>query len=216
MRLLVATRSAHKIAEIRRILGSASALHLIDLDEAGVPYDPREEELEPYETFEENAASKAEYFHRLTGLPTVADDSGLAVDALGGAPGVRSKRFAPNPAGLVGAARDRANNAHLLGLLAGRPASERTARYVCVAALVGREGGQPVAMLRGEARGVIVPAPRGKGGFGYDPLFLDPGLGRTFGEIPAEQKHARSHRGRAFRALASFLESERGDDGADS
>ena len=169
MRLLVATRSAHKIVEIRRILGSASVLRLVDLDEAGVPYDLREEELEPYKTFEENAASKAEYFHRLTGLPTVADDSGLAVDALGGAPGVRSKRFAPNPAGLVGEARDRANNAHLLGLLAGRPASERTARYVCVAALVGGEEGDSVTMLRGEARGVIAPAPRGKGGFGYDP-----------------------------------------------
>ena len=202
------------MAEIRRILDSVSALRLIDLDEAEVPYDAREEELEPYETFEENATSKAEYFHQLTGLPTVADDSGLVVDALGGAPGVRSKRFAPNPAGLVGEARDRANNAHLLKLLAGWPASERTARYVCAAALVG--GGERATTLWGEARGVIAPAPRGEGGFGYDPLFFDPELGRTFGEISPDEKHARSHRGRAFRALAGRLTAGKGSDGADS
>ena len=204
------------MAEIRRILGSASALRLIDLAEAGIPYDAREEELEPYETFEENATSKAEYFHQLTGLPTVADDSGLVVDALGGAPGVRSKRFAPNPAGLGGEARDRANNAHLLRLLAGRPAPERTARYVCVAALVGGGEGEPVTTLRGEARGVIAPAPRGEGGFGYDPLFFDPELGLTFGEISPQEKHARSHRGRAFRALARQLAAGERGDGADA
>jgi len=207
MELLLATRSTHKIGEIREILGVVPNLQLLDLEEAGVPYDSREEGLEPFETFEENAASKASYFRRITGLATVADDSGLEVDLLGGAPGVRSKRFAPE-CGREGTELDQANNAHLLALLGDAPPEERCGRYVCVAVL-DRTGSDetPEAspLVRGVATGVILDAPRGSGGFGYDPLFLDEELGRTFAEISASQKNARSHRGRAFRALAERL-----------
>jgi len=202
MQLLVATRSAHKMSEIRRILSDVPNLHLLDLDEAGVPYDPTEEALEPHDTFEANARSKAAHFHERTGLPTVADDSGLAVDALGGAPGVRSKRFSP-AVGLGGLELDLANNAYLMDRMAGLPTEERGAHYVCVAVLVTGKG-DPV-VCRGEAAGRILEAPVGDGGFGYDPLFFDPELGRSFAEISREEKNARSHRGRAFRALADVL-----------
>ncbi len=202
MDLVVATRSADKMREIRRILAVVPGVRVLDLDEAGVARESAEDDLEPYDTFEENARSKAEYFHAKTGLPTVADDSGLEVDALGGAPGVRSKRFAPGE-GTRGKARDEANNRHLLALLDGLPPEERGARYVCVAVLVGVEG-DPV-VCRGEAGGRILEAPRGDGGFGYDPLFFDPVLGRGFAEITREAKNARSHRGAAFRALAGRL-----------
>ncbi len=200
--LLVATRSVDKIAEIRAILGEVPRLRVLDLDQAGVARSPAEEALEPYDTFEKNAISKATYYHEVSGRPTVADDSGLAVDALDGAPGVRSKRFSPER-GLDGEERDRVNNAYLLELLEDEPAEERSARYVCVAALVLQNG--EVTTFRGEAPGVIAEGPRGHGGFGYDPLFLDVELGRTFGEMSPEEKHERSHRGRAFRALAEHL-----------
>lgn len=202
MEILVATRSADKLREIRRILASVPDLRVLDLDEAGVAYHPDEDALEPHDTFEENALSKARYFHARTGLATVADDSGLEVDALGGAPGVRSKRFAPDE-GLSGQALDEANNRHLLSLLDGLGEEGRGARYVCVAALV-EEGREPV-FCRGEAPGRILTAPRGDGGFGYDPLFHDEALGLTFAEINREEKNARSHRGRAFGALAHRL-----------
>jgi XTP/dITP diphosphohydrolase len=202
MKLVVATRSRDKMREIRTILGSVPDLDVLDLDEAGVPVDPEEDHLEPYETFEENARSKALWFHERCGLPTVADDSGIEVDHLHGDPGVRSKRFAPAE-GLDGLPRDEANNAHLLRLLEGVPPENRTARYVCVAVLV--ENGRESLACRGEAPGVILDAPRGVGGFGYDPLFFDPELGRTFAEIDRDAKNARSHRGRAFRVLAERL-----------
>lgn len=192
--------------EIRRILADVPHLRVLDLDEASVVYDPAEEDLEPYDTFEANARSKAEYFHARTGKPTVADDSGLVVDALDGAPGVHSKRFAPDT-GLDGQPRDDANNRHLVARLAGVPEDRRTARYVCVAVMVadGRDG----IVTRGEAEGRIVDEPRGQGGFGYDPHFFDPELGRTFAEISEAEKNARSHRGRAFRALAHRLQETR-------
>ena len=115
---------------------------------------------------------------------------------------MRSKRFAPEQ-GLDGEARDQSNNTHLLTSLAERPAAARTARYVCVAALILDD--ENVVTLRGEAPGIIAGGPRGEGGFGYDPLFYDPELGKTFGEITQEEKQARSHRGRAFRAVAEHL-----------
>lgn len=204
-RLLVATRSQGKLAEIRRILGEGPELHVLDLDEAGVAPDPAEDDLEPHDTFEENALSKARHFHALTGLPTVADDSGLEVDALAGAPGVRSKRFAPH-AGLEGKAQDEANNRHLLDLLDGVPPARRGARYVCTAVLV--QGGLDPLVRRGEVEGVILTEARGGGGFGYDPLFFVPELQRTFAEIPMDEKNRLSHRGRAFRALARALAGE--------
>lgn len=203
MKLLVATRSAHKVGEIRAILAGVPDLELIDLEGAGLPEDPEEDHLEPHESFEENARSKAEYFHRRSGLPTVADDSGIEVDALGGQPGVRSRRFAPMPDSASRAEQDRANNQHLLERLAGVESARRTARYVCVAALCEGEG--RTVLFRGTAEGRVLTAPRGEGGFGYDPLFLSDDLGSTFGEAPPAEKDARSHRGKAFRALAAYL-----------
>lgn len=205
MKLLLATRSAHKIVEIQRILSDVPDLEILDLDTAGIEPDPAEDDLEPYDTFEENAASKARWFRERSGLPTVADDSGLVVDALDGRPGVRSKRFAPVPDGVEGEARDRANNAHLLERLGDLPPSRRSARFVCVAVL--DEGEGKAETFRGEAAGRILDGPRGSGGFGYDPLFQDEELGRTFAEIDRDRKNARSHRGRAFRALAAHLRS---------
>lgn len=205
MRLLVATRSAHKLREIRKILEPVPGVEVAGLEDVGIPWSPEEEDLEPHDTFRENAASKARYFHRRSGLPTVADDSGLEVDALDGRPGVRSKRFAPDR-GLEGLERDRANNRHLIRLLEDVPSDQRTARYVCVAALV--QEGAPVRYFRGEAPGKIVDEAKGEGGFGYDPHFYDPELQRTFAQIPGEEKNARSHRGRAFRALAAHLTSD--------
>ena len=210
MRVLLATRSVHKAEEVRRILADAAApVSLLDLDEAGIPESPEEDGLEPHETFEENALSKARWFHARSGLPTIADDSGLEVDALGGRPGVRTKRFAPDPPDgppLDGRRRDLANNAHLLMSMRDVAAETRAARFVCVAALV-TEAGERI--FRGEARGEIAEEPSGRGGFGYDPVFYDPELQRTFAEIDADEKHARSHRGRAFRALAAYLAGNR-------
>lgn len=201
MRLLVATRSAHKLDEIRSILGPASAFEVVSLDQVDLPPDPPDDELEPFGTFEANALSKARWYGRHSGLVTVADDSGLEVDALDGAPGVRSKRFAPGDS--VGAERDAANNRHLLERLSGIPEAERTARYVCAVALVDPTGREEV--LRGTVEGRILEAPAGQGGFGYDPLFYVPDLDRTFAQASPAEKHARSHRGRAFRALAELL-----------
>jgi XTP/dITP diphosphohydrolase len=200
--LLVATRSPGKMREIRRILAGAEGLRVLDLDQAGVHPTPEEDDLEPYPTFEQNARSKAEYFQRLTGLPTVADDSGIEVDALDGAPGVRSKRFAPTD-GLEGPEQDAANNRHLVERLRGIPPEQRSARYVCVAVLVDGSGRE--IMTRGEAEGLIVNEARGTGGFGYDPHMLIPELDRTYAELAPEEKDARSHRGAAFRALAKQL-----------
>ncbi len=189
--------------EIRQILASVPDLEVLDLDGAGVAFGPAEDDLEVYDTFEENALAKARYFFARTGIPTVADDSGISVDALDGAPGVRSKRFSPDT-GLEGQERDDANNRHLVGRLADVTPAERTARYVCVAALLEDASAEPV-FLRGEAPGVILDAPRGEGGFGYDPYVLDTELGITFAEMSPEQKNARSHRGAAFSALARLL-----------
>ena len=202
MRLVVATRSKHKMAEIRGILADVPGLELLDLDEAGVEYHPEEEALEPFETFEENAGSKASHFFGKTGIPTVADDSGLEVEALGGRPGVRTKRFAPGD-DLEGEARDQANNAHLLALLEGRASDDRGARYVCVAALAMGDG--EIRNFRGEAPGRVLTQGRGHRGFGYDPVILDESSGRSFAELTPEEKNDRSHRGRAFRAMGQFL-----------
>lgn len=202
--LLVATRSAGKIREIRRILREAGLAEptLLTLGDAGVVESPAEEEIEVFDTFEQNALAKARYFCRLSGLLTLADDSGLCVDALGGAPGVRSKRFSGR-ADLRGEQLDAANNARLLEALRGVRAADRAAHYVCVAALVAPTGDE--RLFRGTCDGVILPAPRGDGGFGYDPLFFLPEERATFGELPAERKNEISHRARAVRAAAASL-----------
>jgi len=199
--LLVATRSPGKQREVRRLLASAG-FPIVFPDEAGVSADPAEDLLELHDTFEANARAKAEYFARRTGLSTVADDSGLEVLALGGLPGVRSKRWAGSAA--TGRELDRANNAELLRRLAGAPPERRRARYRCVLAYLRRPEAVP-DIFEGECSGAILDAPRGDGGFGYDPLFLSDDLHRTFAEASDAEKDGASHRGRAFRALLARL-----------
>jgi XTP/dITP diphosphohydrolase len=203
--LLLATRSADKAREIRHILTAAGlAVEVQSLDEAHVHWSQDEERIERFDSFLSNARAKAEYFAKLTGRPAVADDSGLEVISLGGAPGVRSKRFAPETGGLAAKALDAANNAELLRRLDHAVEARRRAAYVCVAVLV-RTPSVPPEAFTGCCWGRILEEPRGTGGFGYDPLFFHEGLGKTFGEATAEEKHSVSHRGDAFRQLAAAL-----------
>ncbi|MGA2513706.1 MAG: non-canonical purine NTP pyrophosphatase [Candidatus Limnocylindrales bacterium] len=200
-RLLIATRSEHKLRELRELLGLKA--RLIDLEDAGILV----EAVEDGETFEANASKKARFFAALSGLPTLADDSGLEVDALGGGPGVRTRRYAGENA------TDEQNNVKLLGALDGLEASRRGARYRCVLALAlpelrGPRGGIPVKLAHGTLEGRIAGAPKGAGGFGYDPIF-EPSVerpgGRTLGEWTAEAKNRISHRGRAARRMHRVL-----------
>ena len=202
-RLLIATHSAHKLAELRDLLELERA-ELVSLDDLAIADDP----AETGETFETNARIKARFGARRTGLPTLADDSGLEVGALDGAPGVRTRRYA-GPA-----ATDLDNNAKLLAELDGLPPERRGARYVCVLALAlprpgaGPRAAVPIRSVRGTTRGRIATAPRGSGGFGYDPIFEpagEPPGGRTFGLWSPEAKHAVSHRGRAARRMTPIL-----------
>ena len=201
MKLLAATRSGGKQREIRRILEPAG-IEVVFPEDVGLWETELEATLESAETFEGNARRKAEHFARLSGLPTVADDSGLEVFALGGAPGVRSRRFAGASGGPDEV--DAANNAELLRRLRGASETRRRARYRCVLVLL-RESSAVPEVFEGVAGGRILEEPRGEGGFGYDPLFFSDELGRTFGEATAEDKDAVSHRGRALRALAEAL-----------
>lgn len=199
--LLLATRSADKVREIRLILAGSFQGDLISLDDIGFAHHPDEEHIEAFDTFSANARAKARWFAEKTGLPALADDSGLCVDALNGAPGVRSRRFAWTP-GLHGFELDRANNAELLHRLSGTPTEPRTAHYMCAAAFAAADASDITAL--GIVTGRILDRERGEGGFGYDPLFLLPSVGRTFAEIDHGKKEV-SHRGRAFRALAVAL-----------
>lgn len=199
-RILVATRNPHKLEEIRRALDGLS-LELVSPVDLALPELSEEEELEPFTTFAQNALSKAGHFHERSGLRTLADDSGICVDALGGGPGVRTKRFAPGAmASEFG--RDEANNAYLLERLRGTPPARRTARYRCALALVGE--GESV-VLEGTVEGSIAEEPRGHGGFGYDPLFVPEGYDATYGELSPSIKEATSHRARALQKLRSHL-----------
>ena len=202
-RVLVATRSRHKLREIRQILEEVGAVELVDLDEARVPWEPEEESIESHDTFRGNALAKARYYAARTGLRTVADDSGICVDALGGEPGVRSKRFSGR-ADLEGDALDAANNALLLQRMHGVPRGRRQAHYICVAAVVDPGTGAE-ALFEGRCDGEILEAERGAGGFGYDPLFFVPEEGVTFGELDSARKNRVSHRARAFRSAAPSL-----------
>jgi len=201
-RLVIATRSAHKLRELRELLRLEHA-DLVSLDDLGVPGDPDE----TGSTFEANAAIKARAAVRSTGLPVLADDSGIEVDALGGAPGVRTRRYAGEDA------TDVDNNTKLLEALAGLPPERRGARYVCVLALAvpgteGPRGGMRLTYARGTCRGRIATEPRGTGGFGYDPIFepeSEPPGGRTLGLWTPAEKHAISHRARAARRMTPHL-----------
>jgi len=202
-RFLLATRSHHNAREIRQIMAVLSGTEFVTLDEAGLPPAPAEDGIEIFETFQENATAKARYFAQLSSLPVIADDSGIEVDALDGRPGVRSKRFAEAHE-FGGNDQDEANNQKLLESLIDVPQEMRTARYVCVAALV--LPGLRTLTAYGTVSGLILDEYRGTGGFGYDPLFFVPELGRTFAQVEAEVKHRFSHRGRAFRGLALLIQ----------
>jgi XTP/dITP diphosphohydrolase len=193
MRLLLATRNAGKLRELRARVQGMDVLSLDDVQAM-----PEVEETE--DSLEGNARLKALAAARATSLWTVADDSGLFVEALGGAPGVRSARYAP------GSDADRVQA--LLGAMEGVPDEERGAAFRCVLALASPEG--EVRFARGECRGRILRGPRGAGGFGYDPVFLLPELGRTMAELSLEEKGRLSHRARAVDALEGILRREQG------
>jgi len=193
-KLLIGSKNPRKIVELAELLeelpweitGMTDFPEITEPDENGL-------------TFEENATTKATYYAQRTGLCCVADDSGLVVDALDGAPGVHSARYAgPN-------STDEDNNGKLLAELAGLPETERTARFVCCAALV--RPGCPPHLETGHVEGRIGLVCQGRRGFGYDPLFLPDGYSQTFGEMPLPEKHMISHRGRALRRLRTYLAS---------
>jgi len=204
MKLLIATRSPGKTGEIRDLFAGLPFQIVFPL-ELGLERLPEEEELEQSSSYAANAVAKARHFSQRIGLATVADDSGLEVDALGGAPGVHSARFA-TLAGMVSPDGDvdAANNALLVERLASVPPAMRTARYRCVVAYL-ETPTSPAEIVEATCEGRILPAPRGDAGFGYDPLFLSEDLQRGFGEVTAAAKHRVSHRGRAFRALIEVL-----------
>jgi XTP/dITP diphosphohydrolase len=197
-RIVIATRSAHKLRELRELLSLEHA-DLVSLDELGVEGDP----VEDGETFETNARIKARFAAQATGLAALADDSGIEVDALGGQPGVRTRRYAGEQA------TDVQNNRKLLGALDGLPPERRGARYVCVLAFTAPSPDGAAARIvtaRGTCRGRIAAAPKGSGGFGYDPIFEPEGLEVTAAELPPAEKDARSHRAKAFVELLPELE----------
>ncbi len=196
VRVVLASRNEAKLTELRRILAASDlAVELVALPDG-------EEVAETGTTFAENALIKARAAAEQTGLPAVADDSGLAVDELSGMPGVRSARWSGRRDG-TRAERDEANNSLLLAQLDDVPPGRRGAAFVCAAALVTPGGVERVT--HGELRGTLLTEPRGQGGFGYDPLFLADGQTRTNAELTAAEKDTISHRGRAFRELAILL-----------
>jgi len=198
MRIVAATQNKHKVEEIQAIMGEFG-MEVVSQAEAGLPDIDVEEDGD---TFEANSEKKAREIMKLCGEITVADDSGLMVDALGGAPGVVSARFA----GKHG--NDAKNNEKLLSLLAGVAPENRTARFVSVITMVYPDGRKIVA--RGECEGHIIYQPRGSGGFGYDPLFVPNGFDRTFAELSGAEKNQISHRAIALRNLRKKLLEEQG------
>jgi XTP/dITP diphosphohydrolase len=195
-RVLLATRNGKKLVELQRILDAALGPHRIEL--VGLADLPAYQEVpETGLTFGENALLKAREGYRHTGLPTVADDSGLAVDALNGMPGVFSARWSGRHGD------DRANLELVLGQVCDVPDEHRGAAFVCAAALV-LPGGKE-HLVDGRQTGRLLRAPRGEGGFGYDPIFLGDGQDRTNAELSPTEKDAVSHRGKALRALAKVV-----------
>lgn len=203
VRVLIATRSAGKLRELSGILHD-EGMQGVTLDDARIEHSPAEDGIECFETFEENALAKARYFHRKSGMPTLADDSGLSVSSLGGAPGVWSKRYSGRD-DLEGQELDDANNVKLLSALKGF--RDVSASYSCAAAYV---DGQSEAVAMGQTFGRIGTTPLGENGFGYDPYFYSIELDKTFGEASVLEKAVVSHRGRAFRALFAALRERQG------
>ena len=193
-RLVLASGNPGKLREFRRLLAPLG-IDVIPQSELGIA-----EADEPHITFVENALAKARHASAHAKLPALADDSGLCVRALGGAPGVQSARYAGEPRS------DARNNARLVGALAG--VADRRAHYACVLALVRHEGDPEPILADGAWHGTIVDTPKGSGGFGYDPYFLDGATGLTAAELPLEDKNRISHRGQAMRALIARLAAE--------
>ncbi|PVY75546.1 XTP/dITP diphosphohydrolase [Cupriavidus alkaliphilus] len=196
-RLVLASNNPGKLREFGALLAPLG-FDVVTQGELGIP-----EAEEPFATFVENALTKARHASRLAGLPALADDSGICVQALGGAPGVYSARYAQ----MAGQAKsDTANNAYLVSQLAGK--LNRHAYYYCVLVFV-RHADDPCPIIaEGVWHGEVVDAPRGAGGFGYDPHFLLPALGKTAAELPPEEKNRVSHRAQALRALVARLQAE--------
>jgi XTP/dITP diphosphohydrolase len=187
---MLATTNSGKISELTQALSS------LGIETRGLEGFTTGEDIETGSTFEENALLKARYYHRHSGLITIADDSGLEVSALGGEPGIRSARYAgPN-------ATDSQRTELLLEEMKRREVKDRAARFVCAAAISWDKGER---VFVGTVDGVILNEPRGKAGFGYDPVFFYPPLRKTFAELGADQKWEVSHRGKAFRLLADWL-----------
>lgn len=200
MKLVLATRNRGKVRELGELV-SPFGYEVVSLDHyPGVP-----EIIEDGTTFKENAVKKATTVARLTGQLALADDSGLEVDYLGGAPGVYSARFAGE------GHDDRANNEKLLRLLEGVPPEKRTARFRCVVAVATPQG--QVFTAEGSCEGIIAVEPRGEGGFGYDPLFYLPGYGKTFAQLDPAEKNRISHRARALALAREILAGLRGVSG---
>jgi XTP/dITP diphosphohydrolase len=197
MKIVIASNNPGKLAEINAILAPAN-MDIVAQSELGV-----KETSEPYLTFVENALAKARHASHHTGFAALADDSGICVDALNGAPGVRSARFAEDTSSGSTGERDERNNRKLLELLA--TAVNRKAHYYCVIVLV-RSAADPHPLIcEGEWHGEITHSPRGSGGFGYDPLFRIPELDKTGAELSSTEKNRLSHRGRALAVLAARL-----------
>ncbi|ROH86828.1 RdgB/HAM1 family non-canonical purine NTP pyrophosphatase [Pseudomethylobacillus aquaticus] len=193
--LVIATGNAGKLREFQQLLAPL-AIEVIPQTTLGVtPAD------EPYMTFIENALTKARHASRHSGLPALADDSGICVDALQGAPGVHSARYA---APLPGLSQDQANNQQLVQALHGQ--QQRTAHYYCVLVLVRHADDPQPLIAEGVWQGEILEAPRGDGGFGYDPIFLDAMTGKTGAELPLEIKNRISHRGQALSRMLHLIE----------
>lgn len=190
-RLILASNNAGKLKEFSELLGPIG-FDLVPQGQLNVP-----EADEPFGTFVENALAKARHAARLTGLPALADDSGVCVNALGGLPGVHSARFAGEPKS------DAANNRKLVAELADK--ADKSAYYYCVLVYVRHADDPQPVIADGRWPGIIIDAPRGGNGFGYDPHFLIPALGKTTAELAPEQKNAMSHRGQALRALVEKL-----------
>ena len=195
-KLVIATGNAHKLHEIRTLL-EPLGIEAVSQSEFNVP-----EAAEPHGTFIENALAKARHAARLTGLPALADDSGICVEALGGAPGVISAIYAGEPRS------DARNNAKLLEAM--REVSDRRAHYHCALVLLRHADDPQPIIAEGQWHGMILEAPRGEGGFGYDPLFLDTELQQTVAEISTVDKNRVSHRGKALRALVEKLRTIQG------
>lgn len=192
--LVLATRNAGKVVELRRILSEAGLrIDLVGMD----AYPEVPDVVESGTTFQANALLKARAVAEATGLPAVADDSGLAVDVMGGAPGIFSARWSGRHGD------DEANTALLLAQLSDVPDEHRSASFVCVAALARKDGEQ--RWVAGRMPGAVIRTPRGTGGFGYDPIFVPSGQDRTSAELSAAEKDAISHRGQAFQALVPLI-----------